>query len=367
MNKKMKALIIFGIVAALIIVIIIHYVYNEMGSLYSDKESTENFGTYTYYDTDVNQFISPDELVYYPDKTTGGNSGFIRFLSKSPNAPTQELPKRKLSKADFPSVPASYALYWLGHSSVIMEIDGLRIIIDPVLENAAPFPGIAGRYAPSPITKEELPDIDVVLISHDHYDHLEARTMKYLKDRDVKFIVPLGVGARLKGWNVPEEKIVEIAWEESIAISSVQITACPAVHYSGRSRSDRNKTLWAAYAIKGKEKNIFWSGDTGYGEHLKSIGDKYGPFDLACIEVDGWNDGWPNTHLFPEEAVQTCIDVKASTMLATHWGVFDLALHPWSESIQKVYKYAGQNNIDLLTPLMGEKVVPGETITKKWW
>lgn len=365
-RKKKIILFVIGVIVIVLGTVALH-VYSEMGSLYSNKESARNYAGYPYYDTEKHQFVSPKKLESHPDRTTGGDAGFARFFSKSPNAPTEDLPKVNLTKADFSTTPTDYALYWLGHSSAILELDGLRILIDPVLENAAPFPGIVGRYTDSPIKREELPDVDVVLLSHDHYDHLEAPTIKYLKDRNTKFITPLGVGARLKGWGVTQEKITEMAWGDSIIISSVRITACPAVHYSGRTRSDRNKTLWAAYAIKGSEKNIFWSGDTGYGDHIHEIGEKYGPFDLACVEMDGWNPGWSNTHLFPEEAVQVAREVGAPIMLPTHWGVFDLALHPWNESIQKVYEFSLENGIELLTPLMGEKVVPGVSKTKVWW
>ncbi|MCD8044535.1 MAG: MBL fold metallo-hydrolase [Tannerellaceae bacterium] len=367
MSRKKKIIGFIGSTVVIILCMIAWYVLSEMGHLYSDRESQEKYAGYSYYDTKEQHFISPEKLEFYPERTTGGNAGMKRFFTQSPNAPKEDLPKVNLTRSGFSAVPSNYALYWLGHSSAILELDGIRILIDPVLDNAAPFPGIAGRYTGSPVKRKELPDIDIVLISHDHYDHLEARTIKYLKDRKIRFVTPLGAGARLKGWGVPAEHITEMAWGDSISVSSVQIAACPAVHYSGRTRNDRNKTLWAAYAIKGSDKNIFWSGDTGYGEHIREIGEKYGPFDLACVEMDGWNNGWPNTHLFPDEAVQVAREVGAKIMLPIHWGVFDLALHPWNESIQKVYDLSLENGIELLTPLMGEKVVPGVSKTKVWW
>lgn len=364
MRRKNKILIIVGITIVLVIILIARHIVDEMGTLSSDNNNRRNL---SYYNEQENQFISPDELTFYPERTTGGNSGFARFFTKSPNAPKEEFPKVNLSRSDFSEIPSSYALYWLGHSSAIIELDGLRILIDPVLQNAAPFAGIVDRYVESPIQREELPDVDIVLISHDHYDHLEARTIKYLKDRDTKFITPLGVGSRLQGWGVSEDKITELTWGDSLNISPIQITALPAVHYSGRSQNDRNKTLWAGYAIKGKDQNIFWSGDTGYGKHIREIGDKYGPFDLACIEIDGWNDGWPNTHLYPHEAVKVAYEVGAPLMLPIHWGVFDLALHPWNESIQMTVDTANALEIQVLTPLMGEKIIPGISETDKWW
>lgn len=343
------------------------YALRNMGALDSEQERRVKYGGLPYYSVRERQFVSPEELVFYPERTTGGSAGFGRFFKKSPNAPTEELPKVVLRKTDFATEPSAYALYWLGHSSAILELDGVRMLIDPVLENAAPFPGIVRRYTTSPIKREELPDMDVVLITHDHYDHLEMATMRSLKDDKTLFVCPLGVGARLEGWGVPKARITEVGWGDTFLISSVRIVSTPGVHYSGRGRADRNKTLWTGYAIKGTQKSIFWSGDSGYGEHFKQIGKQYGPFDLACVEIDGWNAGWPNTHLFPEEVIFVCKDVNAKKLLPVHWGVFDLALHPWNESIGRVAALAAADSIGLVTPLMGERIVPGETPTHDWW
>lgn len=181
------------------------------------------------------------------------------------------------------------------------------------------------------------------------------------------FVVPLGVGARLKSWGVPDEKIKELSWKENFIESTLSITACPTIHYSGRGTNDKNKTLWCSYIIKGNSQNIFWSGDSGYGDIFKEIGEQYGPFDLACVEIDGWNDGWPNTHLFPEDVINVCKDMDTKKLLPIHWGVFDLALHPWNESIQQIYELSSKNEIELLTPKMGEKVILNQEYSQVWW
>ena len=325
------------------------------------------YSKYDYYSTETIQFISPETLEYYPERTTGGNPGLARFFKKSPNAPTDDLPKKQLKKEDFSDIPSAYSLYWLGHSSAIFEIAAKRIIIDPVIENAAPFPYITRRFSSSPINRSEFPHIDIVLITHDHYDHLEMKTIKELNKKDVTFIVPLGVGTRIANWGVSFDKIKELDWNNSITFDSLKITACPMIHYSGRSKNDKNKTLWNGYIIMNEEVNIFWSGDSGYGEHFKEIGEKYGPFDLACIEIDGWNEGWPNTHLFPDEVIKVCQDINAKTLFPVHWGVFDLALHPWKESIDMIWNLAKQNHIDIIAPIMGEKVLPSSFVSEKWW
>ncbi|MCD8186361.1 MAG: MBL fold metallo-hydrolase, partial [Rikenellaceae bacterium] len=313
------------------------------------------------------QFISPQELVFFPERTTGGQGGFGRFFQRSPYAPQNELPKVLLEKGSFAQAPEEFALYWLGHSSAILELEGTRILVDPVLGNAAPFPGVARRYDASPLKRKEIPPVDIVLLTHDHYDHLEYSTIRALRNRDLLFVCPLGVGSRLRGWSVSAGHIRELAWEEQLDHKGLQITAVEGIHYSGRSPWDRNATLWAGYVIQGRQHSVYWSGDSGYGEHFARIGRKYGPFDLAAIEIDGWNPGWPNTHLFPEEAVRAALDLRASEMLPVHWAVFDLALHPWDESIRELMKYARRDSLPVLTPIMGQKVIPGKTETNRWW
>jgi len=344
-----------------------YYVSKQMGSLDAMEERKERFSALDYYDPDKDEFISPEPLPYFPEQTTGGNPGPLRFFKTSPNAPGFPLPKQLITKRDFSEIPSDFAVWWLGHSSFILELDGKRILFDPVFGNGGPFPFILRRFDVSPIKREELPEIDIVIITHDHYDHLEAATIKFLASQNMEFIVPLGLGDRLQDWGVQKENITELAWHQDKTSGSLKITALPGIHYSGRSFNDRNKTLWATFVINGADKNLFVSGDTGYGGHLKDIGEKYGPFDLALVEIDGWNKGWPLTHLFPDQVIQLCQDIDAKLLFPIHWGVFDLALHPWDESIKMVADLAAANDIELVTPIMGEKVIPGLSLTNNWW
>ena len=311
------------------------------------------------------EFQSPQKMIYDFDNVRNGPAGWSRFLFRSPFAPQKELPAVRLKKTDFAKQPAEYAFYWLGHSSAIMELAGKRIIFDPVFDNAAPLPLAVPRYGQAPVSREELPEIDYVVISHNHYDHLERKSVQAL--RNSHFIVPLGIGVALRGWGVAPENITELGWGDVFEKDGIKITAETAVHYSGRGLRDRNKTLWNSYVIKAAGRNIYWAGDSGYGEHFKKIGVQYGPFDLAALEIDGWNTGWPNTHMFPEEAVRAAVDLKAKYVLPVHWAVFDLALHPWHESIDMLLEQAEKLQVNILTPMMGEKVTPGETSTKNWW
>lgn len=343
------------------------YINDQMGETYSAKIRSELFSHLSYYDAPSSTFTSPVAIINTPEKTTGGSSGPTRFFKRSAYAPKQPMPFQPLTKSDFADVPSDFAVYWLGHSTAIIELNQTRILIDPVFENAGPLPFITPRFQSAVLSRDQLPDIDVVIISHDHYDHLEAKTIKSFAAKNTHFVVPLGVGARLKGWGIAEKNITELGWHETKILNEINITACPSIHYSGRSTHDKNKTLWASYVLKGKEKNLYWSGDTGYGDHFKEIGATYGPFDVAFVEIDAWNNGWPNTHLFPQQAIQAAKDVKAKAIFPIHYAVFDLALHPWNESIDEVYQLAAKDSIQLITPILGAKITPGKTATKKWW
>lgn len=368
MGRRFKrGLGLLGLIVVILLSAAAWRVYDQIGDRYTQEESKVKFAGIPYYDFGKEEFVSPEKLIYNKEKTTGGDPGFMRFFKKSPNAPQTALPRIKLNPIDFSAVPMDFAFYWLGHSSALIELDGRRLLIDPVFGNAGPLPGITQRFGESPLNREDLPQIDVLIITHDHYDHLETSTIKFFADKDVRFVVPLGVGARLKGWGVPAEKITELGWHQRYRYGSMDITATPGVHYSGRSNKDRNKTLWASYVIRGKQKNIFWSGDTGYSKHFQEIGGQYGPFDLAFLEIDAWNKGWPNTHLFPEEVIKVISDIKADCLVPIHLTTFDLALHPWDESIRMVSALAEKSGTRILTPVMGQKTVPGLTSTGKWW
>jgi L-ascorbate metabolism protein UlaG (beta-lactamase superfamily) len=314
------------------------------------------------------RFQSPEPLPSYPERAAGpGYSSWWRFVLPNPNAPGAPLPKAALDASSFAAPPGELAVWWLGHSSLILEFEGKRLLVDPVFGNAAPLPGLVRRFTDAPLAREDLPPLDFVLITHDHYDHLEYATMRALRERDVRFVVPYGVGAHLRKWGVPAGRIHELGWGEAYDADGLTIASERTIHYSGRTFESRNKSLWTSWALKGRKYRVFISGDSGYGEHFKDIGAKHGPFDLAFIEIDGWNPGWPKTHMFPEEVIRVYHDIGARAFVPVHWGVFDLARHPWDESIRIVSGLAKTANVNLLTPRMGEKLVPGETVTEAWW
>ena len=310
-----------------------------------------------------------NELVTMPNVQNDkkhGSFNMLRFLFGSENAPASEIPLHKLTRADFVSAAADFAFYWLGHSSMIFELDGKRILIDPVFGNAAPIPWAVGRYTPPPLSLQELPEVDLVLLTHDHYDHLEYDFIDFIKERKVEYVVPLGVGGRLRRWGVDAERITELNWEDEVTFNTITITSVVSRHFSGRTLNDRNTTLWNNFIIAGRDKKIFFGSDGGYGQHFKRLGAKYGPFDLVCLEIDAWNERWPYSHLFPTQVKLAFNDLHGKKLLPIHWGVFDLAVHPWKESIHQVYSEALENNIPILTPLMGERTTL-ESVTYPWW
>ncbi len=345
-----KIIIIFAILLIIITVGVL-YLLNQFGATPNTEEKAE-YAKLSYYKD--GEFQSPETLFYDFNNVRNGKGGFFRFLSQSSFAPEGKLPKVMLDRNSFPAKPQDFSVYWLGHSSAIMEIDGKRIIFDPVFGNAAPIPFAVPRYDEAPIKVKELPNIDYIIITHNHYDHLEKATVQAIETGH--FIVPLGVGAILRGWGIEPDRITELGWQDKFSKEGLEIIARESVHFSGRTFLDRNKTLWNSYILRTPNTKIFWSGDSGYGKHFSLIGKEHGPFDFAALEIDGWNTGWPNTHMFPHEVVKAAKDLKVKNILPIHWAVFDLALHPWHESIDMLLEESQGSNLNIITPKMGEKI-----------
>ena len=312
------------------------------------------------------RFVSPKSSIHtFKREIPNTKFSFFSLFFKSKNAPKDKLPT---VKPTFAEVPSDFAIFWLGHSNTIIELDGKRIIIDPVFDNAAPIPFVVHRYIDSPVKRNNLPHIDYVVLTHNHYDHLERKTMKKLKNS--KFIVPLGVANALIGWGIEKENIIELGWEDNFTENTLSFTLLPTIHFSGRNFKDWNRSLWGSYVIKSKNKNIFWGGDGGYGKHFVEYTQKYAPFDLVALEIDAWNENWADIHIFPDETMKVMKDLKSKYLLPIHWAVFDLAMHPWKESINYVVDEAKKNNIKLITPKIGEKVDNENFktfINNNWW
>lgn len=288
---------------------------------------------------------------------------------KKDQIPEKKLPEVKPNFEEFYQDTNDLKAIWLGHSTILLNINNKRVLIDPVFSNsAAPVSFMAKRFQPPVVALEELPKIDYILISHDHYDHLDMETINFFKDKDLKFITPLGVGSHLRGWGVDSTKIIEKDWWESFTENDLEFIATPAQHFSGRDGIHDNETLWASWVLKSKEHKVYFSGDSGYDTHFKTIGDKYGPFDVAFIENGQYNLKWHAVHMLPDEGAKAYDDLKAKKYFPIHWGMFKLSLHTWFEPIDKIYELSKTNNINLITTRIGKIVnLSKESELDLWW
>lgn len=290
-------------------------------------------------------------------------------------APRDPVPFRALKASDFSDAPkCELCVVWLGHSTSIVEIDGKRLLIDPVFGDRASPVSWAGpkRFYPPPLPLSELPPIDAIVISHDHYDHLDHPTILQLKQRTrAPFFVPLGVGAHLAYWGVEEERIVELDWWQERAIGDVTLVATPSRHFSGRSPffTDRDATLWAGWAFIGPKHRVFYSGDTAMFPGFAEIGARLGPFDVTLIESGAYDSMWRDVHLGPEQAVEAHRMLRGKHMIPVHWGLFDLALHGWTEPVERVRIAAEAAGVALSTPVSGTRLDFGAppTVSEPWW
>jgi L-ascorbate metabolism protein UlaG (beta-lactamase superfamily) len=260
---------------------------------------------------------------------------------------------------------------WLGHSTMLIEIDGVRILTDPVWGPRASPSALIGpkRFQPIPISLREMPTVDVVIVSHDHYDHLDYPTIRALAKTSVPFVTSLGVGAHLESWGVQAERIAELGWWESHTLpnTDVVLTAAPSQHFSGRGLKDRNATLWSSFSIRSPRHSVFFSGDTGLTTEYESIRDQLGPFDLVMLEIGAFYPAWGDIHLGPDNALKAHA-MLGGVFMPVHWGTFSLAMHAWDQPAERLLELAPYTDAQLLMPLLGQPVEPEHVeVVKPWW
>ncbi|MDD9967926.1 MAG: MBL fold metallo-hydrolase [Myxococcales bacterium] len=306
-----------------------------------------------------------------PEHMGGGWSMLKRFLAKAPHGtPLSPPPVHARRATDFPALQGALAVTWLGHSSLLIELDGTRVLTDPVFSQRASPLSFAGptRFHPVPIAVAELPEVEAVVLSHDHYDHLDMDTIIALNSRVDRFVVPLGLGAHLEYWGVPTAHITELDWWQEVELGSLRLVCAPARHFSGRGISDRNRTLWASWAMIGPAHRMYFSGDTAMFPGFAEIGRRLGPFDVAALEVGAYDRAWPDVHLGPEQAVAAHKALRAHLMLPVHWGTFDLALHAWTEPVVRTRAAAAAVGVRLLTPEVGQRIdAATPPASTAWW
>ena len=316
---------------------------------------------------------------------------FKAFLKMARNKAETE-PRHPLGP--FPTDPAAYGqppatglrITWFGHSSLLLELDGLTLLADPVWDRrASPLQTLGPkRFFPPTLPLQDLPPLDAVLITHDHYDHLGAGTVRTLATQrpDLRWIAPIGVGKILTGFGVPAASITELDWTESTTIRSagpspnaspsqneITLTALPTRHFSGRWPWNRFETLWSAYALRGPVHNLYLGGDTGLWPGLATIGQQYGPFDLALLEIGAFDELWHEIHLGPDGAAEASLQLNARTLMPIHWGLFNLALHAWRQPIERLRTIASDHNLHLFQPHPGlpTEVHPATTHLCNWY
>lgn len=291
------------------------------------------------------------------------------FNKSAESTPKTKIPVLKLSTKALEELE-DYSVIRFGHSTLLLKLEGKLILTDPMFsERASPFSFMGPkRFHEPPIDIEDLPYIDVVLISHDHYDHLDEKSIQKLIGKVGKFYAPLGVKEILIGFGVPENKIIELDWNEENTHGSLKFICTPAQHFSGRSLFNSNETLWASWVIQAPRAKLYFGGDGGYFEGFKAIALKFGPFDMAFLEVGAYNKKWKEVHMMPVQAVQAYFDLNAKVMFPIHNGTFDLSVHSWKDPFERVDKEAIKRNVAIVYPKMGEVIsILNENKTSKWW
>ncbi len=309
--------------------------------------------------------------------TTLKPGSFFKIWGKYLKNKAEVVPKHKLP--DFKTNPAIYntpatnglRITWIGHSSLLIEIDGFKILTDPVWSKRASFLSFIGpkRFFPPPLPLEQLPPLDVIILSHDHYDHLDKETIKKLAHLTTPFYCSLGVGEYIERWGVSKRRITEMDWTDSTIIANkLKITATPARHFSGRGIINRSQTLWSSFVIKSSSHTIFFGADSGWYDGFKDIGDAFGPFDLTMLEIGAYGEYWPDIHMGPINAVNANLALRGKVMMPIHWGTFNLSLHAWREPVDLLLPYAEEKNVTLFLPNPGQPTeVTGEYYNSQWW
>lgn len=365
---------IVSIISIVVILVLSYVLFTKFYPSFGGDVSVERQKTYL---NSTNfkdgKFINKGNV---PKKMSLGETlklAYTFFTTKVENGrPKSDLEVQKIDSINVADYSSEDRLIWFGHSAFLLQTNDKNILIDPMFGKvAAPHPLLgANRFNNElPIAIEKLPKIDAIVISHDHYDHLDYESIIKLQSKVNHYYVPLGVGVHLEAWGVAKENITELDWWQNTSFYEINLVCTPSQHFSGRKMDNGESTLWSSWVITTSNSNIFFSGDSGYANHFKEIGKKYGPFDIALMECGQYNEKWSDIHMMPEETALAGVDVKAKKLMPIHWAGFKLALHSWTDPIERVAKKAKELSIPLVTPQIGEPVFTSQNdqFFEKWW
>lgn len=362
-QRLLRMLWVFpGIVAVLALAVLLFFLLNPVFGGKASKEQREDYAKRAANYVD-GRFTYPEEYI------EEGLAEDIRISTKE-RKPLDELP---VVAPEIPAEPEIDRVYvtWFGHSATLLQMHGMNVLFDPLFSKTASPVSFAGpeRYSKAPITLEELPALDMILLTHDHYDHLDMKTLKLLDDKTKLFIVPLGVEQHLLRWGIAGEKIRTLAWWEETEVDGLTLACTPARHYSSRMGVDGGRTLFASWVLKDEYHQVYESGDSGYGGHFAAIHDKYGDFDLVLTDCAQYNMQWHTFHMLPEEAVTACETLGAKLSVPVHWGAYSLSDHAWDDPVERFVREAEKNGLAVSTPMLGETIdidaVSGTS--NDWW
>ncbi|MEO1050945.1 MAG: MBL fold metallo-hydrolase [Bacteroidota bacterium] len=374
MKKIIKRFFLsLGILVLIVLIIATGFLYlsPQFGGTVSNEQKVI-YATTGHYEDGV--FINDEEIVM--EINCHSITEMLKeVMNPDPNVvPDHNIEVEKITPDKLLNQPDTLTrITWLGHSSFLIETGGKTLLLDPIFSKYAAPHHWLGRVRfnrEMPIKISELPEIDAVFISHDHYDHLDYPSINELKDKVNHFFVPLGVGNHLRRWQIEDNKISEMDWWQEAVLEDLQIVFAPSRHMSGRGLTDQSATLWGSWIIQNQHANIYFSGDGGYGKHFKEIGEKYGPFDVGLLECGQYNELWKDVHMMPEETVAAAQDIKAKLMMPIHWGSFALATHSWTDPVERVTKAAQEMNVPIATPKIGESIQLADSLgfnADQWW
>ncbi|MCB0533609.1 MAG: MBL fold metallo-hydrolase [Saprospiraceae bacterium] len=295
---------------------------------------------------------------------------YKQLRNRGSRVPAEPLPVMPFQQADFLAPSQESKFIWYGHSAVLMRINGQTIFIDPMLgPNASPIaPFSTNRFSENTLQLiDAFPEIDLMLLTHDHYDHLDYASIQKLKLKTKRYFVALGVKRHLVSWGIEPDLVTEFDWWNHHVFENIKITFTPTRHFSGRGLTDRARSLWGGWVFKTASENIWFSGDGGYGSHFVEIGNRLGPFDFAFMECGQYNESWRQIHLFPDESVQAAIDAQAKKAMPVHWAGFSLAPHHWTDPVAWFFEESSRKSLPLTVPMLGEQALFSDTRLEKWW